>query len=179
MNTSSGGPILTALTIRIDRRTVLLSSLGTFIVFTAVPLLLPDLGIFVVARVITGALQGLFIASAFLIGPSVVPAKHAGRAMSIVLSGFAVSSAAGGPIGTLAGPGGALASSLPASAANAGIACGSVAGGVTIDLVDTRSVALTALVVAAAAAALAATSRSVRTPDVQLEPVPARVPEPV
>jgi DHA1 family inner membrane transport protein len=50
---------------------------------------------------------------------------------------------------SLAGPGGALASSLPPSAANLGIAVGSVAGGMAIDRTTTASsVVITGLVIA-------------------------------
>ena len=98
-----GGPLLTALTTRIDRRTVLLQSLAAFVLVSALPVLLPDYDLFLVTRAVAGALQGVFIAAAFVIGPAVVAPDRVGRAMSIVLSGFAVSSAAGVPIGTLIG----------------------------------------------------------------------------
>jgi DHA1 family inner membrane transport protein len=98
-----GGPVLTALTIRIDRRSVLIGALAAFVVFTALPVVVTDYHLFLVARVASGALQGLLIAAAFFIGPAVVAPERAGRAMSIVLSGFAVSTAAGVPVGTLIG----------------------------------------------------------------------------
>lgn len=98
-----GGPVLTALTTKIDRRPILLGSLTAFVVVTAIPVLIPDYDLFLLARVAAGALQGLFIAAAFMIATSVVPPQRAGRAISIVLSGFAVSTAAGVPIGTLIG----------------------------------------------------------------------------
>jgi DHA1 family inner membrane transport protein len=98
-----GGPVLTALTIRIDRRSVLIGALAAFVVFTALPVVVTDYHLFLVARVVSGALQGLLIAAAFFIGPAVVAPERAGRAMSIVLSGFAVSTAAGVPVGTLIG----------------------------------------------------------------------------
>lgn len=98
-----GGPILTALTIRVDRRPILVGSLAAFVIVTLIPVLIPRYDLFLVARAVAGALQGLFIAAAFMIGPSVVPPRRAGRAMSIVLSGFAVSTAAGVPIGTVIG----------------------------------------------------------------------------
>jgi DHA1 family inner membrane transport protein len=65
---------------------------------------------------------------------------------------------------SLAGPGGAFAASLPASVANAGIAFGSVAGGVTIDVIDTRAVTLTGLTIAVAAVLVAVLTRSLRPP---------------
>jgi DHA1 family inner membrane transport protein len=48
---------------------------------------------------------------------------------------------------SLAGPGGALASALPASAANVGIACGSLVGGMMIGAFPVSSVVLTGLVI--------------------------------
>ena len=98
-----GGPVLTALTTRVDRRTILLQSLAAFVLVSALPVLLHSYDLFLVTRAVAGALQGVFIAAAFVIGPSVVAPNRVGRAMSIVLSGFAVSSAAGVPIGTLIG----------------------------------------------------------------------------
>jgi DHA1 family inner membrane transport protein len=49
---------------------------------------------------------------------------------------------------TLAGPGGALAQSLPASAANVGIAFGSFAGGVAISSFTSSSAVITGLIIA-------------------------------
>jgi DHA1 family inner membrane transport protein len=49
---------------------------------------------------------------------------------------------------SLAGPGGQLASSLPASAANVGIALGSYAGGVAIGTFTASSAVLTGLIIA-------------------------------
>jgi MFS transporter, DHA1 family, inner membrane transport protein len=74
---------------------------------------------------------------------------------------------------TLAGRGGGLASSLPASAANAGIAVGSVAGGVTVDVVGVRAVTLTGLAIAVAAVLVAVLTRSLQPPatdDAQTQP---------
>jgi DHA1 family inner membrane transport protein len=49
---------------------------------------------------------------------------------------------------SLAGPGGTLAQSLPASAANVGIAVGSFAGGVAIDYFSASAAVLTGLSIA-------------------------------
>jgi DHA1 family inner membrane transport protein len=59
--------------------------------------------VFLVARTLTGALQGLFIAAAFAAATAVVAPERAGRAMAVVISGTAVSGAIGVPLGTLAG----------------------------------------------------------------------------
>ena len=98
-----GGPLLTFATIRLDRRVVLLGSLVVFTLANLVPALVADYPMFMTARVVVGAVQGLFIAGAFVTATSIVPPERAGRAMAIVVSGFATSSAIGLPVGTLLG----------------------------------------------------------------------------
>ncbi|MET8000732.1 MFS transporter [Nonomuraea glycinis] len=98
-----GGPILTALTIRLNKRAVLVGTLILFALANLVPLLVPDHGLFVAARVLAGAVQGLFIAVGFVTGMAMVPPERAGRAISVIISGIAVSAALGVPLGTLVG----------------------------------------------------------------------------
>ncbi|MEU4547320.1 MFS transporter [Nonomuraea dietziae] len=98
-----GGPILTALTIRLDKRTILIGTVALCILGNLVPVLAADYGLFITARALTGALHGLFVAVAFVVGMSVVPPERMGRAISAVISGFAVSAALGMPLGTLVG----------------------------------------------------------------------------
>ncbi|GAA4467370.1 MFS transporter [Phytohabitans houttuyneae] len=98
-----GGPVLTAATIRLDKRTVLAGALALFIVSNLVAVLTGSYGLLLVARILTGAFQGLFIAAAFAAGTAVVPPARAGRAMAVVVSGVAVSGAVGVPLGTLVG----------------------------------------------------------------------------
>jgi DHA1 family inner membrane transport protein len=98
-----GGPILTALTIRLNKRTVLIGAVTLFILANLVPVLTASYGLFVATRAVTGALQGLFIAVGFVAGISIVPPERMGRAISVVVSGFAVSAALGVPLGTLVG----------------------------------------------------------------------------
>src|ERR687891_145547 len=68
-----GGPILTALTIRLDRRTVLAGALALFIVGNLVAVLTARYDVFLAARAVTRAMQGLFIAAAFAAGIAVGP----------------------------------------------------------------------------------------------------------
>jgi MFS transporter, DHA1 family, inner membrane transport protein len=98
-----GGPILTALTIKLDRRTVLLGAVVLCALGNLVPVVTADYGVFMVARAATGALHGLFVAVAFAVAISVVAPERMGRAISVVISGFAVSAALGVPLGTLVG----------------------------------------------------------------------------
>jgi DHA1 family inner membrane transport protein len=98
-----GGPLLTALTIKLPRRAVLAGALVVFILANLAPVLIAEYGLFVVARAIDGAAQGLFVAVAFGVGTAIVPAERAGRAISIIISGVAVSAAVGVPLGTAVG----------------------------------------------------------------------------
>jgi DHA1 family inner membrane transport protein len=52
---------------------------------------------------VAGAVQGLFIAVGFVTGMALVPPERAGRAISVIISGIAVSAALGVPLGTLVG----------------------------------------------------------------------------
>jgi MFS transporter, DHA1 family, inner membrane transport protein len=98
-----GGPILTAATIKLDKRTVLVGALALFVLGNLVAVLTASFTAFLVARTLTGAFQGLFIAAAFATGVSVVPPARMGRAIAVVISGVAVSGALGVPMGTLVG----------------------------------------------------------------------------
>jgi MFS transporter, DHA1 family, inner membrane transport protein len=98
-----GGPILTAATIRLNKRSVLVGALVLFVLGNLVAVLTESYGLFLVARTLTGAVQGLFIAGAFAAGIAVVPPARMGRAIAVVISGVAVSGALGVPVGTLAG----------------------------------------------------------------------------
>lgn len=98
-----GGPLLTFLTTAFDRRLVILASTGVFVVANLLPALGADYTAFLVARVVIGAVQGLYIAAAITMATSVVAPDRAGRAMAVVISGFASASALGLPLGTLLG----------------------------------------------------------------------------
>jgi DHA1 family inner membrane transport protein len=98
-----GGPLLAALTIRLDKRIVLAGALLLFVLANLVTVLTSSYALFLAARVATGAFQGLFIAAAFGVGISVVAPERMGRAISVVVSGVTVSAALGVPLGTLVG----------------------------------------------------------------------------
>jgi DHA1 family inner membrane transport protein len=98
-----GGPLLTFLVTRFDRRHVLIAATAVFVLANLLPALMADYPAFVAARVVIGAVQGLFIAAAMVTATSIVPAERTGRAMAVIISGFAMSSALGLPIGTLLG----------------------------------------------------------------------------
>jgi MFS transporter, DHA1 family, inner membrane transport protein len=98
-----GGPLLTAVTIRIRRRLLLCLSLAAYLVVTVLAIAAADFGMLLVARVATGCLQGLFIGVAFAVATALVPRERMGRAIAVVIGGIAVSAAFGVPLGTLIG----------------------------------------------------------------------------
>jgi MFS transporter, DHA1 family, inner membrane transport protein len=98
-----GGPILTALTIKLDKRMILIGTVALVILCTLVPVLTASFGLFVVARTVIGALHGLFVAVGFVLATSIVSPERMGRAISVVVSGIFVSTALGVPLGTLVG----------------------------------------------------------------------------
>ncbi|GAA1184369.1 DHA1 family inner membrane transport protein [Kitasatospora gansuensis] len=98
-----GGPILTALTIKLEKKSVLIGSVALFIACNLVAVLTSNYGLFLVLRFLIGASQGLFIAGAFMAAMVVVPPERIGQAIGIVISGVAMSGALGVPLGTLVG----------------------------------------------------------------------------
>ena len=98
-----GGPILTALTIKLNKRTILIGTVILVVLLTLVPVLTTSFGLFVVVRTVIGALHGLFVAVGFVLAMSIVPPERMGRAISVVVSGLFVSTALGVPLGTLVG----------------------------------------------------------------------------
>lgn len=98
-----GGPVLTLATTRLDRRLVVVGTLVGFMLVTLLPALGASFLPMLVVRVVTGALQGLYIAAAITIATATTPPERAGRAMSVVIAGFATASAVGLPLGTLLG----------------------------------------------------------------------------
>lgn len=98
-----GGPLLTALTMRPDRRTVLVAALVLFTLGNVVAVTAPGFGLLLVCRALTGAAAGLFDATAFAVAVACVPPERAGRAIAVVISGVSVSAAIGVPLGTVAG----------------------------------------------------------------------------
>ncbi|MFG2044811.1 MFS transporter [Dactylosporangium sp. NPDC048998] len=98
-----GGPVLTALTIRLNKRTILVGTVVLVVVCTLVPVLSTSFGLFIAVRCVIGALHGLFVAVGFVLAMSIVPPQRMGRAISVVVSGLFVSTALGVPLGTLVG----------------------------------------------------------------------------
>jgi DHA1 family inner membrane transport protein len=100
---SVGGPIVTALTIRFGRRTLLWVSLVVYIAGNLFAVLAVGFGALLAARLVTGSIHGLFIGVASSIAAALVPPNKRGQAMGMVFGGIAVATVLGVPLGTLIG----------------------------------------------------------------------------
>ena len=98
-----GGPLLTALTIRVDRRHVLVGSWSSSRSSSSAPPWSPTSAGTSSPGCGAGALQGVFLAAAFTTATAVVPPARSGRAVSVVIAGFALSTLVGLPLGAILG----------------------------------------------------------------------------
>lgn len=78
-------------------------ALGAYLAGSVLALVSVNYGMLLVARVVTGSVHGLFVGAAFAVAAGLVPPERAGRAISVVFGGIAVSTVLGVPLGTLIG----------------------------------------------------------------------------
>jgi MFS transporter, DHA1 family, inner membrane transport protein len=97
---SIGGPIVTALTVRFDRKWSLSAALMIFGAVNLAMALSSELALLLGARFVSGAVHGLFVGVASIAATELVPANQRGRAMSMVFGGIALATVLGVPVGT-------------------------------------------------------------------------------
>jgi predicted MFS family arabinose efflux permease len=98
-----GAPVLTALTGRVPRKTLLL---GLMLLFTAGNLtawMAPGYAALMAARVLTGLAHGVFFSIGSTIATSLVPKEKAASAIALMFSGLTVALVTGVPLGTFIG----------------------------------------------------------------------------
>lgn len=95
-----GGPLLTSLTIALPRRGLLRSAFAVYLAGNLGAAVASSFQMLVIARLVTGALHGLFIGVALGVAASLVPPERMGRAIAMVLGGIATATAFGVPLGT-------------------------------------------------------------------------------
>ncbi|GAA3794919.1 MFS transporter [Streptomyces phyllanthi] len=103
LGVSIGGPVVTAATIRMPRRVLLWAALGVFVLGNLVAVFAGMFGLLVVARVLCGALHGLFLGASSAVATGLVAPEHRGQAVGLVFGGISVSTVLGVPLGTLLG----------------------------------------------------------------------------
>lgn len=98
-----GGPLLTAVTARVDRRLMLRLTLVAYVAANLLVAVAASFGLLFVARLAAGSVHGAFIGVASVTAVGIVPAGRQGRAVSIVFGGVALSTVIGVPVGALVG----------------------------------------------------------------------------
>ncbi len=98
-----GGPLIAAATMRLARHRVLTILTVVFAFANIASALAPTLELVVAGRLVAGAAHGGFIGLASVVAAALVPAEKQGRAIAVVFTGFAASTVAGVPLGTLIG----------------------------------------------------------------------------
>lgn len=98
-----GAPVLTALTGRVPRKTLLLSLMALFTIGNVIAALSTTYELLLTARVVTAFAHGVFFAVAATIAASLVPIDRRATAIAMVFSGLTIAIATGAPIGTFVG----------------------------------------------------------------------------
>lgn len=98
-----GAPVLTALTSRWNRKHVLLSVMGLFVVGNLVAWQAPSFEALVIARILTGLAHGVFFSIGSTIATGLVPKEKAASAIAIMFTGLTVALVTGVPLGTYIG----------------------------------------------------------------------------
>jgi DHA1 family inner membrane transport protein len=98
-----GAPVLTALTGKVPRKTLLVALMALFTAGNLVAWMAPGYGTLIVARVLTGLAHGVFFSIGSIIATSVVPKDKAASAIAIMFTGLTVALVTGVPLGTFIG----------------------------------------------------------------------------
>lgn len=98
-----GSPAITLLAARMNRRTLLLGLVILFLVGNALSAWAPNIGLLVVARFLTGCVQGAFFGAGAVVAAYVYGPGRGGKAFATVMGGLTVATIFGSPLGTLIG----------------------------------------------------------------------------
>lgn len=98
-----GAPLLTPLTRRLPRKTILLVLMGLFVVGNLLCALAPNYAMLMSARVITGLAHAAFFGIGSVIAAELVPPGKQASAIAIMFTGVTLANVVGVPLGTLIG----------------------------------------------------------------------------
>jgi len=98
-----GAPILTALTSRVSRKTLLLWIMIVFIIGNTLAAISTTIGLLLVARVISAFAHGVFMSIGSTIAADLVSENRRASAISIMFTGLTVATVTGVPFGTFIG----------------------------------------------------------------------------
>ena len=98
-----GAPILTALTGRWNRKIVLMSLMGLFVIGNLLAWQAPSYETLILARILTGLAHGVFFSIGSMIATSLVSKEKEASAIAIMFAGLTVALVTGVPLGTWIG----------------------------------------------------------------------------
>jgi DHA1 family inner membrane transport protein len=98
-----GAPLLTALSSRWPRKTVLIGLMVIFTLGNALCALAPSYGLLMAARVVTAFAHGTFFGVGSVVATSLVPAERRASAIAVMFTGLTVANILGVPFGTWLG----------------------------------------------------------------------------
>jgi predicted MFS family arabinose efflux permease len=98
-----GAPVLTALSGKLPRKTLLLSLMVLFTLGNLLAWKAPGYQSLVIARILTGLAHGVFFSIGSTIATSLVPKEKAASAIAIMFTGLTVALVTGVPLGTFIG----------------------------------------------------------------------------
>ncbi|WP_079913763.1 MFS transporter [Paenibacillus sp. 32352] len=94
-----GTPVLMAVTSRLERRKLLLYSLGVFVLGNAIAVILPGFTFLVASRIVLALSTGVFVVTALTVASKLAPAEKQGSAIATLVMGFSTALIVGVPIG--------------------------------------------------------------------------------
>ncbi|QNG20446.1 MFS transporter [Rhodococcus triatomae] len=98
-----GGPLLTIVTIRIPRNTLIAALMAVFVVGNIGTALAPNFPVLIFFRVVTALPHATFFALCLVLATSLVPPEFQGRVIARVTLGLNLATVLGVPLGTLIG----------------------------------------------------------------------------
>jgi MFS transporter, DHA1 family, inner membrane transport protein len=98
-----GAPAITLMASRLNRRKLLLCLIGLFVVGNLLSAAAVNLGMFALARFISGLPQGAYFGAGAVVASYVVGDGSAGKAFAMVMSGLTVATIVGSPLATFLG----------------------------------------------------------------------------
>ena len=98
-----GAPVLTALTGKLPRKTLLLGLMALFTLGNLLAWQAPGYGSLVAARILTGLAHGVFFSIGSTIATGLVPREKAASAIAIMFTGLTIALVTGVPLGTFIG----------------------------------------------------------------------------
>ncbi|WP_309112938.1 MFS transporter [Saccharothrix sp.] len=98
-----GGPVLTVLTGRLPRRSLLIAVMALALLASTASALAPNYELLMTARMVAALSQGLFFAVASQVAVAAVPPEKQTAAIAKIVNGVALSTILGIPVGTLVG----------------------------------------------------------------------------